>query len=159
MPPTEIHAPALEPVLWQLASSGAPEARLAFLTRLASGRVDARTLPQWQRLARDPDKAIRNKAIGVVAQHDPRGSVDLLVEQLPLVDYATQQRMPKDSAHWYRNTVAANAIEDGVPQNDSRRTSAETKITARNASITTMLMRVNFMNCSMSLSFERLSRE
>ncbi|MGD8896526.1 MAG: PilT/PilU family type 4a pilus ATPase [Acidobacteriota bacterium] len=87
--------PTLEPVLWQLASAGAPEARLAFLTRLATGKVDARTLPHWQRLARDPDKAIRHKAIGVVAQHDPRGSVDLLVEQLPLVDYATQQYLVK----------------------------------------------------------------
>jgi twitching motility protein PilT len=87
--------PALEPVLWQLALSGAPESRLAFLTRLATGRVDARTLPHWQRLARDPDKAVRDKAIGVVAQHDPRGSVDLLVEQLPLVDYATQQYLVK----------------------------------------------------------------
>ena len=87
--------PGLEPVLWQLATSGAPESRLAFLTRLATGRVDARTLPHWQRLARDPDKAIRDKAIAVVAQHDPRGSVDLLVEQLPLVDYATQQYLVK----------------------------------------------------------------
>jgi len=87
--------PGLEPVLWELATSGAPESRLAFLTRLATGRVDARTLPHWQRLARDPDKAIRDKAIAVVAQHDPRGSVDLLVEQLPLVDYATQQYLVK----------------------------------------------------------------
>jgi beta-glucosidase len=30
------------------------------------------------------------------------------------VDYGTQRRLPKDSAHWYRNVVAANAV-DPVP--------------------------------------------
>ncbi len=84
-------SPGLEPVLWQLALTGRPESRLAFLTRLASGQVDGRTLPHWQKLARDESKAIREKAITVIGQHDPRGSVDLLVEQLPLVEYATQQ--------------------------------------------------------------------
>ena len=27
------------------------------------------------------------------------------------VDYATQQRIPKESAHWYRDAAAANAID------------------------------------------------
>jgi beta-glucosidase len=27
------------------------------------------------------------------------------------VDYATQQRVPKDSAHWYRRTIEANGVE------------------------------------------------
>ena len=83
--------PALEPVLWQLAASGRLEERLAFLGRLAGAAADARSLPRWQRLARDPEKAIREKALAVLAQHDPRGSVDLFVEQIPLVDYSTQQ--------------------------------------------------------------------
>jgi len=87
--------PALEPLLWQMALSGASEARGAFVARLATGTVDARTLPHWHRLARDPEKTIQDKALLVVAQHDPRGSVDLLVEQLPLVDYATQQHLVK----------------------------------------------------------------
>jgi len=87
--------PALEPVLWQLALSGTPESRGAFVARLATGTMDARTLPHWHRLARDPDKGIQDKALLVVAEHDPRGSVDLLVEQLPLVDYATQQHLVK----------------------------------------------------------------
>lgn len=87
--------PALEPLLWQMALSGAPESRGAFVARLATGTVDARTLPHWHRLAKDPDKGIQDKALLVVAQHDPRGSADLLVEQLPLVDYATQQHLVK----------------------------------------------------------------
>jgi len=87
--------PALEPVLWQLALGGRPETRLAFLTRLGSGAVDGRTLPHWQKLARDPEKAVREKALEVIAHHDPGRSVDLLVEQLPLVEYATQQSLVK----------------------------------------------------------------
>jgi HEAT repeat protein len=83
--------PSIEPVLWHLAALGRVEDRLAFLTRLASAPADARALPRWQRLARDPEKAIREKALAVLAQRDPGGQVDLFVEQLPLVDYSTQQ--------------------------------------------------------------------
>jgi len=83
--------PALQPVLWHLAASGRPEDRQAFLARLASVPLDARSLPRWQRLARDPDKPTRERALGVLAQGDPRGSAELFVEQLPLVDYSTQQ--------------------------------------------------------------------
>jgi twitching motility protein PilT len=83
--------PQLEPVLWHLSASGRAEDRVAFLTRLAAARVDAKSLPRWQRLARDPEKAVREKALGVLAQHDPAGQADLFVEQLALVDYSTQQ--------------------------------------------------------------------
>ena len=84
-------SPTLEPVLWQLAAAGRAEDRVAFLTRLAAAPVDARALPRWHRLARDPDKATREKALAVLARHDPTGSTDLLVEQIALVDYSTQQ--------------------------------------------------------------------
>jgi twitching motility protein PilT len=84
-------SPALEPVLWQLAAGGRPEDRGTFLARLAASPVDPRSIPRWQRLARDPDKAIREKALAVLARNDPAGSTDLLVEQIPLVDYSTQQ--------------------------------------------------------------------
>ena len=83
--------PSLAPVLWHLAAAGRVEDRLAFLTRLGSAPADAKSLPRWHRLARDPEKAVREKALAVLAQHDPAGSVDLFVEQLPLVDYSTQQ--------------------------------------------------------------------
>ena len=85
--------PALEPVLWQLAASGRVEERLGYLGRIAAQAPDAKSLPRWQRLARDPEKALREKALAVLAQYDPGGSVDLFVEQLPLVDYATQQML------------------------------------------------------------------
>jgi twitching motility protein PilT len=84
-------SPALEPVLWQLSSTGRLEERLSYLARLAAQPPDAKSLARWQRLARDPERALREKALGVLAQHDPGGSVDLFVEQLPLVDYTTQQ--------------------------------------------------------------------
>jgi twitching motility protein PilT len=82
---------ALEPVLWQLSATGRLEERLTYLARLAAHPPDAKSLPRWQRLARDPEKTLREKALAVLAQHDPGGSVDLFVEQLPLVDYGTQQ--------------------------------------------------------------------
>jgi len=81
----------LEPVLWQLTLGGKLEERLAYLGRLATQPPDAKSLARWQRLARDPEKALREKALAVLAQHDPNGSVDLFVEQLPIVDYGTQQ--------------------------------------------------------------------
>jgi twitching motility protein PilT len=84
-------SPALEPVLWQLAAGGRPQDRAAFLGRLAASAVEAKSIPRWQRLARDPEKAIREKALAVLARVDPAGSTDLLVEQIPLVDYSTQQ--------------------------------------------------------------------
>jgi beta-glucosidase len=37
------------------------------------------------------------------------------------VDYATQQRIPKKSAAWFRDVVAANAVRDGAPQAAVRR--------------------------------------
>jgi twitching motility protein PilT len=83
--------PTLEPVLWQLAATGRPEDRLTFLSRLATSPSLARSLPRWQRLARDPDKALREKALAVLAQHDAAGSTELFVEQIALVDYSTQQ--------------------------------------------------------------------
>jgi len=70
---------------------GRLEERLAYLAKLAAQPPDPKSLPRWQRLARDPEKALREKGLVVLAQHDPGGSVDLFVEQLPLVDYTTQQ--------------------------------------------------------------------
>jgi beta-glucosidase len=37
------------------------------------------------------------------------------------VDFATQRRRPKDSAHWYRQVVAASAVDDLAQQPLSRR--------------------------------------
>jgi twitching motility protein PilT len=83
--------PALAPVLWHLASVGRVEDRCAYLTRLTTSPVDPKGLVRWRKLARDAEKVIREKALGVLAAHDAESHVDLLVEQLPLVDYSTQQ--------------------------------------------------------------------
>ncbi len=37
------------------------------------------------------------------------------------VDGATRRRFPRDSAFWYREVAAANAIEDGAPRSAARR--------------------------------------
>lgn len=84
-------SPTLEPVLWQFAVAGRIEDRVAFLSRLAAAPIDQRGLARWQRLARDPEKAIRDKALNVLAQAAPASSLDLFVEQIPNVDYSTQQ--------------------------------------------------------------------
>jgi len=84
-------SPSLEPLLWHLAASGRVEERVVVLSRLAAAPGDARALARWQRLARDPERAVREKALAVLAQRDPAGSVDLFVEQLTQVDYSTQQ--------------------------------------------------------------------
>ena len=36
------------------------------------------------------------------------------------VDYETQERLPKDSAHWYRELVAANAVPEEILDPDPR---------------------------------------
>ena len=84
-------SPALEPLLWHLASAGRAEERFAILGKLAAAPGDARALARWQRLARDPERVVREKALAVLAQRDPGGNVDLFVEQLVHVDYSTQQ--------------------------------------------------------------------
>jgi twitching motility protein PilT len=81
----------LEPVLWQLATVGRPEDRIPFLHRLGSLELDAQSAARWQKLAREGDKIAREKALEVLATRAPASSVDLLVEQLPLVGYSIQQ--------------------------------------------------------------------
>jgi hypothetical protein len=89
-----LEAPAsknLEPILWQLATTGKPEDRTLFLARLGSLELDPQSIGRWQTLARDGDKIAREKALEVLATRAPASSVDLFVEQLPLAGYSTQQ--------------------------------------------------------------------
>jgi beta-glucosidase len=37
------------------------------------------------------------------------------------VDFETRRRFPRDSAFWYRDVIAANAVDDGAPQFVARR--------------------------------------
>src|SRR6266849_2851531 len=83
---------ATEPVLWQLeASAATPEERVQYLTRLAAAELDAKSVARWQRLVADKNAVVRERAIDVLARRAPATSVDVLVENLPNVGYATQQ--------------------------------------------------------------------
>ncbi|MBV8543317.1 MAG: hypothetical protein JO088_01120, partial [Acidobacteria bacterium] len=81
----------LEPVLWQLASSGGADDRMPFLNKLASIEIDENAARRWRRMAADPIAAVRDKAIEVLAAKAPQHSLDLLIEALPRAGYAVQQ--------------------------------------------------------------------
>ncbi|HYC59326.1 MAG TPA: PilT/PilU family type 4a pilus ATPase [Thermoanaerobaculia bacterium] len=80
-----------EPLLWGLATSGFPEERITFLAKLALQPLDERGPGRWQKLAQDPEPAIREKALEVLATKAPMQSIPLFVQQLPHVGYNTQQ--------------------------------------------------------------------
>jgi len=79
-------------LLWQLeGSASVVEDRVAYLTKLASAPPDPKSFSRWQRLASDKNPVIRERGVDVLARHAPAASVDVLVENLPNVSYATQQ--------------------------------------------------------------------
>jgi twitching motility protein PilT len=84
-------AGGIEQLLWQQASVGAAEERLPFLNKLASGEIRQGTLPRWTQLAADPDHAIRDKALEVLAARAPEAAAETLVQELPRASFATQQ--------------------------------------------------------------------
>jgi twitching motility protein PilT len=81
----------LEPILWQLESSASEEERVLYLNKLATGQIDERALPRWQKLARDGKEQIRDKALELLATQAPASSIPLFVDQLPTASYAVQQ--------------------------------------------------------------------
>ena len=81
----------LEPLLWQLGTTGNGDDRLPFLNRLATAEVDDNAAKRWRRLAADTNPAVRDKAIEVLATRAPQQSVDILIEVLPQAGYAVQQ--------------------------------------------------------------------
>jgi len=81
----------LEPILWQLAASSADEERVLFVGRLGSIPIDEKGIPKWQKLGRDSNKAVREKALEILATKSPQSSIELFVEQLPQATYSTQQ--------------------------------------------------------------------
>ncbi|HEY0370696.1 MAG TPA: PilT/PilU family type 4a pilus ATPase [Thermoanaerobaculia bacterium] len=82
---------ALEPLLWQLATTSLGNDRIAFLNRLASQETDERSLPRWQKLVQDSDPAVREKALEVLATRAPLAGTDLFVQHLAQAGYSTQQ--------------------------------------------------------------------
>jgi twitching motility protein PilT len=82
----------LEPALWQIVSSSPKlEERSAALTRLGTSDIDEKAIPRWQKLAREGDKGVKEKALEILATRAPAMSVDILVEQLASAGYGTQQ--------------------------------------------------------------------
>jgi len=87
------HSNALEPIFWQLALGGRPEERAAFLARLSGTTIDARSFPRWEKLAKDPEKSVRERALEILATKAPDISAALFVDQLAQVGYSTQQQL------------------------------------------------------------------
>ena len=81
----------VEPLLWQLVSTGRVESRMAAINRLASAPISDKALPRWQKLGSDTERTVRDKALEVLAKNAPAASVDILVDQLPTATYSTQQ--------------------------------------------------------------------
>jgi twitching motility protein PilT len=80
-----------EALLWQLASTGYGDERVAFLSKLSQQPIDERGVARWQKLVQDNDVAVREKALEVLATKVATPSVALFVQHLPLVSYNTQQ--------------------------------------------------------------------
>lgn len=87
------HSNALEPVFWQLALNGRPEERAAFLARLSGTPIDAKSFPRWEKLAKDLEKSVRERALEILATKAPEISAALFVDQLAQVGYSTQQQL------------------------------------------------------------------
>ncbi|MEA2238462.1 MAG: twitching motility protein PilT [Thermoanaerobaculia bacterium] len=81
----------IEPILWQLAAAGPVDERMPFLSKLAASELDENAVKRWRRFAADPDSAVRDKAIEVLATRAPQHSLDLLIEALPKSGYGLQQ--------------------------------------------------------------------
>ncbi|MDP9361289.1 MAG: Flp pilus assembly complex ATPase component TadA, partial [Acidobacteriota bacterium] len=81
----------LEPLLWQLASAGDAGDRMPFLNKLAPMEVDENAARRWRKFAAEPDQAVREKAIEVLATRAPQHALDLLIEALPHSGYGLQQ--------------------------------------------------------------------
>lgn len=83
----------LEPLLWQLESSMEPDPRARLLERLAALPPDEKSFARWQRLTKDPEQVIREKALEYLAARAPAHSLGILTQQLPTAGYSTQQKI------------------------------------------------------------------
>jgi len=84
---------ALEPLLWQLEGTMEPDARARLLDRLASLPPDDKSFARWQKLTKDSEQVIREKALEYLAARAPAPSLPILAQQLPTAGYATQQKI------------------------------------------------------------------
>jgi twitching motility protein PilT len=84
---------SLEAIFWHLFDSGAGVDRSLFLDRLATMDIKPGTVPRWLKLAESNDPHGRATALRYLADHCAEQAVDLIVDNLPRVDYATQQHL------------------------------------------------------------------
>jgi len=83
----------IEPLMWQIESTLDTDARVRMLERLANLPGDDKSLGRWQKLTKDPEQVIRERAIEFLALRAPGVSLPMLAQQLPTVGYATQQKI------------------------------------------------------------------
>lgn len=84
---------SIEPLLWQIEGSLEVDARMRMLERLATLAPDEKSLARWQRLTKDAELTVRERALEFLALHAPSASLGLLAQQLPTVSYSTQQKI------------------------------------------------------------------
>jgi len=84
---------SIEPLLWQLEGTLDADARLRMLERIATLGPDEKSLARWQRLTKDPEQTVRERALEFLALHAAGPSLPLLAQQLPTAGYATQQKI------------------------------------------------------------------
>jgi twitching motility protein PilT len=85
------HSRATEGLLWQIATTGYGDERVAFLSKLGQQPIDERAVARWQKLTLDHDAAVREKALEVLATKVSPPAIGLFVQHLPIVSYNTQQ--------------------------------------------------------------------
>jgi twitching motility protein PilT len=93
-PPTR----ATEQLLWQLVANASPDERAQYFSRLAQFELDEKSVTRWQRLVQDPDPAVRDKALEVLATRAPLTSVPLLIQYFPRVPFSVQQLLTETLA-------------------------------------------------------------
>ena len=85
--------PALSHLFWNLAESPNTGNRSAFLERLATLDLKDDDVPRWVKQVHDDDPAVSATALRFLGDNRTVESVDLIVDNLARVDYATQQHL------------------------------------------------------------------
>ncbi len=85
--------PALSSLFWNLAESPNTGNRSVFLERLTTMELSEDEVPRWVKQVHDDDPMVRAAALRFLGDKRAVESVDLIVDNLARVDYATQQHL------------------------------------------------------------------
>ncbi len=85
--------PALSSLFWNLAESPTTGNRSVFLERLTTMELSEDEVPRWVKQVHDDDPNVRATALRFLGDKRTVDSVDLIVDNLARVDYATQQHL------------------------------------------------------------------